>query len=165
MANFCKRGILRQSLGCASIIIAMMASANVARSDAAGEGPLTVILDQAKLVKLPDRAATIVVGNPLIADVSIQAGGMVVITGKGYGLTNMVALDRSGATLMEKAVLVAPPVAETVVVYRGVDKETYSCTPTCSPRIALGDAKDFFAGALTQTTVRNQQAQAATQSR
>ena len=41
------------------------------------------------------------IGNPLIADASVQPGGIMVVTGKGYGVTNLVALDRDGATLME----------------------------------------------------------------
>ena len=40
-------------------------------------------------MKLPDKVATIVIGNPLIADAALQAGGLLVITGKGYGTTNM----------------------------------------------------------------------------
>ena len=55
-----------------------------------------VNVDQAKLVKLPTRVATIVVGNPLIADVTLQNGGIVVVTGKSYGATNFIAMDRSG---------------------------------------------------------------------
>ena len=46
---------------------------------------LDVILDQAQILRLPDRVGTIVVGNPLIADVTVQAGGLMVVTGKGYG--------------------------------------------------------------------------------
>lgn len=165
MAKLLRRLFLGRSLSCAVLIAAIIAGTARVHADAPGEGPVTVILDQAKLVKLPERAATIVVGNPLIADVSIQSGGMIVITGKGYGMTNMVALDRSGATLVEKGILVTPPVAETVVVYRGVDKETYSCAPDCEVRITLGDAQNYFNNALTQSAVRNQQAQAASQSR
>ena len=30
------------------------------------------------------------IGNPLIADLSIQPGGLAVITGKGYGATNFI---------------------------------------------------------------------------
>jgi hypothetical protein len=41
-----------------------------------------------------------VVGNPLIADASVQAGGLCV-TGKGYGVTNVLALD-AGNLLMER---------------------------------------------------------------
>lgn len=165
MAKLLRREFPGRILSCAILIAAIIASTVRVHADTPGESPVTVILDQAKLVKLPERTATIVVGNPLIADVSIQPGGMIVITGKGYGLTNMVVLDRSGATLVEKGILVTPPVAEAVVVYRGVDKETYSCAPTCEPRITLGDAQTYFNNALTQSTVLNQQAQAASQSR
>jgi Flp pilus assembly secretin CpaC len=49
---------------------------------------LAVIMDEAKLIRLPDKVATIVIGNPMIADVSLQPGGIMVITGKGYGSTN-----------------------------------------------------------------------------
>jgi len=49
--------------------------------------PISVNVDQAKLVRLPGHIATIVVGNPLIADVTLQPGGLVVVTGKGYGAT------------------------------------------------------------------------------
>src|SRR5450631_2744703 len=54
--------------------------------------PITVNLDQAKLVKLPERTATLVIGNPLIADAAVQPGGVVVLTAKSYGVTNLVAL-------------------------------------------------------------------------
>jgi Flp pilus assembly secretin CpaC len=57
-----------------------------------------VHLDQAKVLKLPEKTATLVVGNPLIADVAVQPGGIMVVTGKSYGVTNLVALDRGGAT-------------------------------------------------------------------
>jgi Flp pilus assembly secretin CpaC len=67
------------------------------------------ILDQATLVRLPDRVATIVIGNPLIADASIQPGGVMVITGKGYGSTNVIVLDRAGAVLLEKTIEVRGP--------------------------------------------------------
>lgn len=157
--------ILRSSL-CSAFAVAILFLGSIkAWSDAPGEGPLMVILDQARLVKLPERAVTVVVGNPLIADVSLQTGGLMVITGKGYGLTNIVALDRSGATLMEKNVVVRGPGYEAVVVYRGVDKETYSCTPECGPRITLGDFPAHFNSTLAQTTVRNSQAQGITASR
>ena len=59
--------------------------------------------------ELPERIATIVIGNPLIADASLQAGGLMVITGKGYGMTNIIALDRAGNVLMNKNIEVRGP--------------------------------------------------------
>ncbi len=46
-----------------------------------------------------------------------------------------------------------------MVVYRGVDRESYSCAPKCEPRITLGDSNKFFASTLAQTTARNGSAQ------
>ncbi len=65
---------------------------------------IAVNVDQAKLVRLPGRVATIVVGNPLIADVTLQPGGMIVVTGKGYGATNFIALDRAGEVLVDRII-------------------------------------------------------------
>jgi len=119
---------------------------------------IPVALDQARIIKLPDRAATVVLGNPLIADVSIQPGGIGVLTGKGYGATNLIVMDARGAVLMEKSVSVGGPSDTTVVVYKGVVRETYSCTPYCSPRFTLGDGDDYFTKVLTEITTRNTQA-------
>ena len=99
---------------------------------------LTVVLDQAQVIKLPAGVGTIVVGNPLIADVSLQPGGALVVTGKGYGTTNIIALDRAGATVVTTNVQVVGP-RNIVVVYRGIDRESYSCLPRCERRITLGD--------------------------
>lgn len=85
---------------------------------------LTVTLDQATLMKLPDKVSTIVIGNPLIADVTVQPGNVVVVTGKGYGMTNLIALDRSGATLAEKNIVVQGARDRVIVVFRGVERES-----------------------------------------
>ena len=124
----------------------------------AAAAEIIVYVDQAKLEKLPEKVATLVVGNPLIADVSLQPGGLMVITGKGYGSTNLVALDRAGVTLMEKSIEVRGPKTGVVVVYRGVERESYSCTPMCERRITLGDSGAFFDATLTQSGTRNAQA-------
>jgi Flp pilus assembly secretin CpaC len=118
---------------------------------------LNVAMDEAKLIKLPERVATIVVGNPLIADASLQPGGLAVLTGKGYGATNFIALDRKGNALFEKIIEVRGAL-NTVVVYKGVNRETYSCMPKCQPVIAPGDNQEFFNQALVQTTTRSTQA-------
>jgi hypothetical protein len=120
----------------------------------------TIRVDQAKLLKLPERVATIVIGNPLIADATLQSGGLLVITGKGYGATNLMALDRGGQVLMEKSVRVLGPGGkDVVVVYKGIDRETYSCGRDCLPRITLGDSTAYFNAALAATGTRSGQAQ------
>lgn len=123
---------------------------------------LTINIDQAQIMTLPDRVATIVIGNPLIADATLQNGGILVVTGKGFGETNLLALDRGGHVLLEKTIQVSGPgTKDLVVVYKGVERETYSCAPTCQRRITLGDSPAFFNATLGQSGARNGQAQAA----
>ncbi len=120
---------------------------------------ITVVLDQATLSKLPERVSTIVIGNPLIADVTLQAGGLMVITGKGYGTTNLIALDRGGTVLSERSIKVVGPQENVVIVYRGVNRESYSCAPQCERRITLGDTPEFFDPTLAQASSRSARAQ------
>jgi hypothetical protein len=119
---------------------------------------IVVHVDEARILKLPDRATTVVIGNPIIADISVQAGGIAVVTGKGYGMTNVVVMDRTGAVLMERNVQVEGARGNIVVVYKGIDRESYSCTPNCERRPTLGDAPAFFAATLTESSARNTQA-------
>jgi hypothetical protein len=121
----------------------------------AGAAPVRVVLDQAKIIRLPERVATIVVGNPAIADISVQPGGIMVLTGRGYGTTNILVLDRSGQVLMEQDIQVGGPSDNVVVVYRGVDRESYSCAPRCERRFTLGDAPAFFDSNGAQIGLRN----------
>jgi hypothetical protein len=122
---------------------------------AATAGPLVdaiaVNVDQAKLVKLPTRVSTIVVGNPLIADVTLQNGGIVVVTGKGYGATNFIAMDRTGEVLVDRVIQVEGPTDQLVTVYRGVERETYSCMPVCQRRMTLGDGDTYFKSVIDQS--------------
>jgi Flp pilus assembly secretin CpaC len=138
-------------------IAAVLIMAGAAPVSASGAEAITVVLDQSSIARLPESATTIVVGNPLIADVSVQSSGTMVVTGKGYGVTNLIALDRAGRVVVERLVLVRSA-ADTVTVYRGVARETYSCAPDCERRITLGDNPDFFDPTLAQTYNRNSRA-------
>jgi Flp pilus assembly secretin CpaC len=137
------------------------ADGNPPAEPSAAADPIVVHLDQAKILKLPERTVTLVVGNPLIADVAVQPGGILVVTGKSHGVTNLVALDRGGDILMQHALQVQGPRDYIVVVHRGVDRESYSCTPNCERRITLGDTPNYFGAILNQTGNLNTMAQGA----
>jgi Flp pilus assembly secretin CpaC len=81
--------------------------------------PIVVQLDRTWLIKLPPRTATVVIGDPQIADLSIQPGNLAAITGKGYGVTNVIVLDRDGAVLSEQTIEVTVPGEPIVVVDAG----------------------------------------------
>jgi Flp pilus assembly secretin CpaC len=119
---------------------------------------IAVNVDQAKLVRLPTRVSTIVVGNPLIADVTLQAGGIVVVTGKGYGATNFIAMDRGGDVLVDRMIQVEGPTDRLVTVYRGVERESWSCMPVCQRRVTLGDGESYFKSTMDQAGTLSSQA-------
>ena len=120
---------------------------------------ITVSVDQAKVMKLPANVATIVIGNPLIADATLQSGGIMVITGKGFGETNMLALDQKGDVVMTKEVRVLGPTSgDIVVVYKGSERKSYSCAPECERRITLGNSPTYFNTTLGQSGARASQA-------
>lgn len=141
--------------------LAVFLSVAAIASRASADPLILVEYDQAKIIKIPDRATSVVLGNPFIADVSLQPGGIAVITGKSFGDTNMLVLDKSGAVLNEQSLRVLGPVEPTVVVYRGINRETYSCSPDCQPHTIPGDDTTFFNNTMTELTGHNNQALAA----
>ena len=132
----------------------------VAATDAVAD-VLAITIDQAKVAKVPAGTTTLVVGNPAIADVTMLKGGVgMVVTAKGYGQTNLVAIDASGNILDEKQIRV-DPARTLLVVQRGAARASYSCNPWCMPTVQLGDDNTVFGEAGGQISTRNGLAQGA----
>jgi hypothetical protein len=135
-----------------------LAFAPVAAS-AGAPAALQITLDQAKVAKLPAGATTLVVGNPAIADVTMLKGGIgMVVTGKSYGETNLIALDAQGNIIDEKQIDVEPT-RSVLVVQRGAERVSYWCNPTCMPTVQLGDDSKAFSEESGQIGARNALAQ------
>ena len=133
-----------------TLLAAVAFFAQPARAD-----QVSVSVDEARIMKLPDRVATIVIGNPLIADAALQGGGILVLTGKGFGSTNLLALDRSGKVIKDTTIQVVGPASrDLVVVYKGIERESYSCAPECERRLTLGDSPAYFGAILSQAGSR-----------
>lgn len=92
---------------------------------------IEVVMNQAKIVKLARPADTIVIGNPAIADASVQDATTIVLTGRGFGVTNLVVLDKDGNPIVDEQVTVSRDAASSVRVYRRSAVQTLSCTPYC----------------------------------
>jgi Flp pilus assembly secretin CpaC len=138
----------------AAFVIAFGASPARAETDL-----IAVTLDQAKIAKLPAGATTLVIGNPMIADVTmLKNNNSMVITGKGFGQTNLIAINGEGEILTEKQIRVVPT-NSVLVLQSGDSRVSYSCNPTCMPTVQLGDDNDHFAKTGTQVTMRNQLAE------
>jgi Flp pilus assembly secretin CpaC len=119
---------------------------DIPRARPAGErSEVSVTVDRAKLIRLPEKTQTVVIGNPSVADIAVQKNGVVVLTGKSFGVTNFIALDSQGGMIGESMVSVVAPTDGTLTVQRGLERQTYSCTPICQPSVTLGDSTNVFA--------------------
>ena len=61
------------------IALAGSMSGEAAAAPPNGQPPLAVMIDHARVVKLPERTQTVIVGNPIIADVTVQRNGIMVV--------------------------------------------------------------------------------------
>ena len=110
----------------------------------AAAGDLIVRYDQSQLLRLPRPASEIIVGNPSIADVALQDGNLLVVTGKTFGITNIIALDTDHNVIQDQRVMVERDDRRVVNLHKGSQRFTFACTPNCEPTLTIGDEKDFF---------------------
>jgi hypothetical protein len=115
-------------------------------------GDLVVRYDQSQLFRLPRPASEIIIGNPSIADVSLQDGNLLVVTGKTFGVTNIIALDAKHNVIQDQRVLVERDDRRIVNLHKGSQRFTYACTPNCEPTLTIGDDEDFFNRVKTANT-------------
>ena len=120
--------------------IAALASSTVRAS----ANELIVKFDQSQIIKLPRPIAEIIIGNPMIADVAIQSSNMLVVTGKSFGLTNIIALDADRNVIVDQRVMVQRDNARLLFLTKAGKRETYNCSPQCNPTITVGDDNVFF---------------------
>jgi hypothetical protein len=149
MASFVKANI--GALGALSVVLLTPAAALEAKLDAR----LELAVDRATIVRAPDNTATIVIGNPLIADATTQKSGVLVVTGKSFGSTNIMLLDSAGQVLSETIVHVGLGRQDgMVVVQKGQKRESFACNPRCEPVLAIGDNPETFSQTASQITMR-----------
>jgi hypothetical protein len=129
----------RRAAGAAALLAALLAAGSAQAAD-----DLIVKYDQSQLLRLPKPAAEIIIGNPAIADISVQTGNLLVITGKSFGITNIIALDAERNVIQDQRVLVKRDDVKVVNLQRGTQRQTYNCTPQCNPSIMIGDEQGYF---------------------
>lgn len=133
-------------------ILALALAAGAARADmpAKPQDPLTVEIDQSQLIQLNADPATVVVGNPSIADISLN-GKQMFVHGHSFGETNIMVLDVNGNKLANYYVNVTHRTDNQLTVFAAnsrhldaVDRMTYTCAPNCEGNMMVGDRTDFF---------------------
>jgi hypothetical protein len=131
------RALCLARMGFAAMLLGLSTASAVADD-------LIVRYDQSQLLHLPRPAAEIIVGNPSIADVTLQDGNLLIVTGKTFGITNVIALDAAHNIIQDQRIMVERDDRKIVNLHKGSTRFTYACTPNCEPTLTIGDDKDFF---------------------
>ncbi len=116
----------------------------VALAPAAIAGDLVVKYDQSQLLRVPRAVTSIIIGNPSIADVTVQSPNLLVVTGRTFGITNVIALDADRNVIQDQRVVVVRDGGSQLSLYRGTKRETYNCSPHCNPSLMAGDDPKYF---------------------
>lgn len=103
----------------------------------AGEN-ITLYSAHSTLVNLSKRPGTVVVGDPSIADVTLD-GERLFLHGRGFGNTNVTILDESGHTIADYEVYVTLQEANAASVFKGGARQSFSCVSDCQPTLTVGD--------------------------
>lgn len=117
--------------------------------------PVIVTVDRAKVFRISSPASTVIIGNPSIADATVEDDVTLVLTGRSFGVTNLIVLDRAGQPIVDETVVVKGHEANTVRIYRRDERVTLACAPICEPTLTIGDDSQTFAFAQQQITARN----------
>lgn len=125
--------------------------------------PVIVTVDRARVFRVSRPAATVIVGNPSIADATIEDEMTLVLTGRSFGVTNLIILDAAGDPIVDQTLVVRGHETNTVRIYRRASRETLACAPICEPTLTIGDNSESFAYANEQIKARNELSLSGTQ--
>lgn len=113
--------------------------------------PISVNVNMARVLRISAPAATVIVGNPGVADVTIQDPQTLILTGKSYGQTNLIVLDSRGEPVADTLIEVVQMTAGVMTVYQGQSRTTLSCAPVCQPVVMMGDDAAFSGQTLASS--------------
>ena len=137
-----------------------MAAALFSLAGAANAASDVIILaDQAKILQVSGSPGTVVIGNPSIADATVQ-GDQIVLVGRNFGVTNVIVLDRDGRQLAALDVTVQFPDKNAVHVFKAAGRMSLTCAPVCEQTLQVGDDnprvfKPLAEEIITKTEISN----------
>ena len=128
----------------------------VAPAVAQDGAPINVNVNMARILRINAAAATVIVGNPGIADVTIQDPQTLILTGKSFGQTNLIVLDSAGNPIADTMVEVVQMQAGVLTVYQGQARTSLACAPTCQAVVMMGDDTRFSSEVIASSQLVQQ---------
>jgi type IV secretory pathway protease TraF len=131
---------MRRAILAAAFLAAIPAYA-ASKSDSVALG-----LDEVHTLTFRTPVSTVYVGNPTIADVTMIDAKHAFVQGKGYGRTNIVALNRDNVMVFSTNITVTGAEGGgTVTLNRGAQRVTLNCAGgRCEPTPMPGDGKELY---------------------
>ncbi len=124
------------------LAIIPLAALLLSSASAATAPRLTVSLGRSARLPIEAPALNVIVGDPGVADVVVVDRRTLVVHGKAYGRSEIIALGAGGQPVWQGEVAVVAADAGSVIVHRGTGSVDYSCAASydCSPRIPAPSA-------------------------
>lgn len=145
---------MRKFVSAAAAVIA--ATTSVAQA-----GQVWLTMDYVRPYKLERPAQNIIIGNPSIADVTVQDATNLLLYGKAPGMTNIYLMDSEGGVIENMIVRVRTNSADMLTLHKGVKRMTFNCTTNCEKTITVGDDRGVFDEVSTQVSQKFGQAKTA----
>jgi zona occludens toxin (predicted ATPase) len=103
---------------------------------------LTLQTDRTQLLTISEEPGTIVIGNPSIADVTVN-GKQLFLHGHAFGDTNLIILDKAGNQIANFDITVAFNTANAMTMYKAGQRYSYTCAPLCEVTLQVGDPVEY----------------------
>ncbi len=126
----------------------VVATSAAALAATAQDSAMSVQRDESRRVQLRGAAESIIVGNPQIADVTVVDANTLYITGKGNGVTEVIAVGASGRTVFQSQVVVTEGGAGRVRVWRGAQATEMACAESCAPTLRANGSSSAAPAAM-----------------
>ena len=144
---------MRKFIFATAVFVSMMSAAQA--------GQVWLTMDYVRPYKLERPAQNVIIGNPSIADVSVQDASNLLLYGKAPGMTNIYIMDAEGEVIENMIVRVRTNANDMLTFYRGASRTTYNCTTNCEATVTVGDNQTTFGEVSSQVAQKFGQAEAA----
>ncbi len=113
------------------VAVAVVVLVGAASFSAAAE-IFDVPINKTKVLRLKRSASYVLVGNPEIADVSVENSRLIFVHGRTIGETNLLLLDSRRREIANYDLIVVPTGETYITIQRGTSIDTLSCDPRCA---------------------------------
>jgi hypothetical protein len=103
---------------------------------------LVVQVDKTQIISLSEEPGIVVVGNPSMADVSVN-GKHVFVHGHSFGDTNLIIIDKNGNQLANFDLTVQHNSSNALAMYKAGNRTSYTCAPLCEITMQPGDPLEY----------------------